>query len=198
MFIKFFGHPYVIIGIMQVVDCVKIVFICIIRMVVLFTKQNSNYHQQNLIDLLFVSGDPLIAHMINDPDGVIQIIGDIHYSQWTHDNPNHYYWFKVTGLYKAKIVPELEAVHVYVCFRKLNKFSQPMECINPPRHPGSDAADIRGLRGYWEYRGISYKHMSHLPLMQILQPPQTQQIKVYSKSRSLKITDPKTGKAIEI
>jgi hypothetical protein len=135
-------------------------------MVVKFSKQNSNYIQQNIIDILQTTvPDKKINKLANDKNdnNYIKIIGDIHRSQMTIDNPYGLFWFKIKAYEDGKELYLLSAVHIYVCFR-LMKFIKkkngyfPGECIIPYNIPGTDLPDISRLVGHWEFAKITYTH----------------------------------------
>ena len=127
-------------------------------MVVIFTKQKSNYNQQNIIDILSVVNHPTINHLIHSPRDYIRVVGDIHRSQFTSDNPQNYFWFKIQAFVNDMAIPELNAVHIYVCFQQyvFNYRTKQYilgSCINP--EGSTDIADISGLMGFWQFKKIT-------------------------------------------
>ena len=172
-------------------------------MVVQFSKQNSNYTKQNIIDILTTASleNPLIYDLIVSHNKSIVVYGDIHNSQYTYDNIKNNYWFKIKGYDEnGSLIPELKAAHIYVCFVQIiydfyNKGYNMSSCYNPPPKKNTDIADINGVNGLWQYVRITYGHQPmYIP------PQQKQQKKKISKpiSRKLEIIDPKTGKPIII
>lgn len=163
-------------------------------MVVYFSKQKSNYNQQNIIDILSVINNPLITSLMHSPYDYINIVGDIHRSQWTSDNPKNYFWLKIQGFIDDMPVPELKAAHIYVCFSQYildYKTGQYImgNCINPEGK--TDVADISNLMGFWQFKKITYG------LSPKVAPRKTTKLK-RRRSSALKIIDPKTGKPIQI
>ena len=131
-------------------------------MTVIFSKQHSNYHPQNLIDILQSIPDKTIKKLANDPVDYVKVIGDIHRSQFIADKPG-LFWFKIKGYKDGKEVTEISSVHIYVCFRRMrydkkgNKYISFKKCINPRPFEGTDIADITRLFGAWEYVDITYR-----------------------------------------
>ena len=165
-------------------------------MVVIFSKQNSNYTQQNIIDILSVINHPTINYLIHSQRDYIKIVGDIHRSQFTSDNPQNYFWFKLQGYMNDFLIPELKAAHVYVCFRQMSLNYNTGQyvmggCINPEGR--TDVADISGLMGFWEYKKITF---GLSPKNIVRQEPRKPMKKIPKKK--LQIIDPKTGKPIQI
>ena len=165
-------------------------------MVVIFSKQNSNYTQQNIIDILSVINHPTINYLLHSQRDYIKIVGDIHRSQFTSDNPQNYFWFKLQGYMNDFLIPELKAAHVYVCFRQMSLNYNTGQyvmggCINPEGR--TDVADISGLMGFWEYKKITFG-LSPKP-----SPTRTVRKPIKkSPTKKLQIIDPKTGKPIQI
>ena len=130
-------------------------------MVVLFSKKQSNYVQQNLIDILKSIPDPTIRRLAKHSKDHVKVIGDIHRSQWIAENPFGLFWFKIKGQQNNQNIPYLSSVHIYVCYRLLhfNSISMsytPGYCIAPNPIPNTDLPDLTGLMGHWEYAGISF------------------------------------------
>lgn len=170
-------------------------------MVVKFSKQNSNYTQQNIIDILSVVSmqNPLIYNLMMSPNDYILVQGDIHRSQFTSDNINNNYWFKIKGYINDFPVAELSAAHVYVCFRKIifNYINQQYViggCVNPRPYKGTDLADISNMRGTWEFVKITYG----LSPRSYAKRENLKKIPLKRESKKLQIVDPKTGKPIQI
>jgi hypothetical protein len=135
----------------------------ILIMVVVFSKQFSNYNQQNIVDLLNTVPDHNINYLINHPTDHIKVMGDIHRSQITSDNPNNNFWLKIRGLSSEFDTGYLNSVHIFVCFREYNynkraRSYTPGKCINPSLKSGTDLADISQLSGYWEFVKITFSH----------------------------------------
>jgi hypothetical protein len=165
-------------------------------MVVIFTKQNSNYTQQNIIDVLSVINHPTINYLIHSQRDYIKVVGDIHRSQFTSDNPQNYFWFKIQGYMNDFLIPDFKAVHIYVCFRQMQFNYNTRQyvmggCINPEGH--TDIADISGLMGFWEFKKITFGLSSR----NIVRQGNRRPVKKLP-SKKLEIVDPKTGKAIQI
>jgi len=174
-------------------------------MVVKFSKQNSNYTQQNIIDILSVASmqNPLIYNLMMSPHNYILVEGDIHRSQFTADNTKNNFWFKIKGFTSDGMpLAELSAAHIYVCFRKIIFDYRTQQyviggCINPRPFKGTDLADISRMRGTWEFvkmtYGLSPKNYFQLSNKAALRKPVKK-----SPSKKLQIIDPKTGKPIKI
>lgn len=132
-------------------------------MTVTFSKQASNYHPQNLIDILQYIPDKNIRDLAKHSKDSIKVIGDIHRSQFIADKPG-LFWFKIKGYKNGEEVPGLSSVHIFVCFRqfrldkKKKKYIPAKKCINPKPFPGTDIADITRLFGTWEFVDITYGH----------------------------------------
>lgn len=153
-------------------------------MVVFFSKQFSNYNQQNIVDLLSTIPDPNINYLIHHVSDGIKVMGDIHRSQITSDNPNNNFWLKIRGNSSEFDTGYLNSVHIFVCFREYNynkrsKRYTPGKCINPPVRNGTDLADISQLNGYWEFVKITFSHAK--PVAQVTPSP-----KKVVKKRSVK------------
>jgi len=163
----------------------------------------NNYTQQNIIDILSVAAQQnfMIYNLMMSPYDYILVEGDIHKSQWTSDNTQNNYWFKIKGFasngYPLK---ELKAAHIYVCFKQIsfdyrkNQYMFGM-CINPEPYKGTDIANISNLNGYWEFVNITYG----LSPANYFQQTNKNVKKVKTpQKKKLEIIDPKTGKPIII
>jgi len=165
-------------------------------MVVYFTKDSSNYNQQNIIDILSVINNNLIQYLLRDPVNYILVEGDIHRSQWTSDNPQNYFWLKIKGFIDDIPVPELRAAHVYLCFRE-QVFDRNTgqyiygTCFNPEGR--TDVADISNRMGYWQFVKITYGLSPKSASQDIKRKP----IKRAASKALIKI-DPKTGKVVAV
>jgi len=153
-------------------------------MTVTFSKQHSNYNPQNLVDMLSNIPNDFIKGIVNHPTDYVKVIGDIHRSQMTSDNPKNNYWFKIKIYVDGENVPEFNSVHIYVCFRTYvylpkKRIYKPGKCTNPRETMGTDIADISGIVGYWEYVKITYSHMA--PVCNIKQ----QRTKSVSRKKSV-------------
>lgn len=160
-----------------------------------FTKQNTNYHHQNIIDLLHNINDPVIQNAIKeDSKEIIQIMGDIHRSQFLADNPENYFWLRIQVLNEnGEFIPGYEGIHIFVCFRLLNIQNGKYvigQCINPPTQGKGDIANISKLFGFWEFRKMTNSFTTNLK--QISKKENSPK----RKKSPLKIIDPKTGKEI--
>lgn len=162
-------------------------------MTVKFTKQNTNYNHQNIIDLLTNINDPVIKKALNDDKQTIQVMGDIHRSQFLADNPENFFWLRLriydeTGM----VIPGYEGLHIFVCFRLL-KFSGNNyvmgQCITPPTYRGKDIANVSQLFGFWEFRKMTSSFKTNIKQISTKESPKRQR-------KPLKIIDPKTGKEI--
>lgn len=166
-------------------------------MVLIFSKKNTNYTQQNIVDVLMQASqvDQKIYFFVNSPNHIVKIEGDIHRSQWTADNINNNFWLKIR-IYDINMKPIFgyKALHIYVCFQtitydyKTNQFIFG-KCVNPIVKKGTDIADIRNYNGFWSFVNISYDIND---IKQIQNPPKKQ------PSKKLDIINPKTGKKIKI
>ena len=172
-------------------------------MVVKFSKQQSNYTQQNIIDVLSVASmeNPLIYNLMMSPYDYILVEGDVHRSQFTADNTWNNFWIKIKGFTSDGFpIPELKAAHIYLCFRNIVFDYRSRQfiiggCINPPEKKGTDIADISQLRGTWEFVRITY---GLSPRTYFRQQNQNRKPVKKSPSKALKIIDPKTGKQIKV
>ena len=171
-------------------------------MVVKFSKQNSNYTKQNIIDILTVASmqNQLIYNLMVAPYDYILVEGDIHRSQYTHDNTYNNYWIKIKGFTSEGYpIQSLKAAHIYLCFRQIEYDYQLRNyiignCINPPEKSGTDLADISQMRGTWEFVKITYG-LSPRTMAKKSGPRKPVPKR---KKNVLKIIDPKTGKPIKI
>ena len=165
-------------------------------MTILFTKQHTNYHHQNIIDLVSSINDPVIQNAILDTKNHIKIFGDIHRTQFLSDNPEQYYWVRlsVNDEYGIPIIG-YNGIHIFVCFRLFqykNGSYIKGECINPPSLNNTDIADITQIFGGWEFRKITYGFKQS-----IIENIETKKNNKPRKKNILKIIDPKTGKEIK-
>lgn len=132
-------------------------------MTVKFSKKHSNYNQMNMIQLLNRIPDDFIRYLVNHPTDYIKIMGDIHRSQYSSDNPKNNFWFKIKGYSNDIEIPHLKSIHIYVCFQlytynpKYKKYVHD-KCINPPTKEHTDLADVDNLTGFWDFANISYSH----------------------------------------
>lgn len=174
-------------------------------MVVKFSKNNSNYSKDNIIQVLYQASqvDNNIYNFIVSNNYILKVEGDIHRSQWTSDNTQNNYWLKIK-VFDLNMNPQpgYTALHIYVCFQTLyydyvsNNFLQG-NCINPPPKDGTDIADISLTTGYWSFVNISYgvspkTYFFNSNNINIKNPPPK------PKSKRLDIIDSKTGKKIKI
>jgi len=176
-------------------------------MVVHFSKQKSNYSKDNIVKVLFQACqfDNNLYAYINSNDYIVKVEGDIHRSQWTADNTNNNYWFKVK-VYDLDMMPQpgYSAIHIYVCFQTmyLNYNANPPsfflgQCINPPAIDGTDLADISSVTGFWSYVNISYgvspkSYFFNSNNLDIKKPPKKRE------NKKLDIINPKTGQKINV
>lgn len=127
-----------------------------------FSRENSNYIKENMVDMLLRVPSMDIQELINHSTDKITVMGDIHRSQFEAGNINNCFWFKITGTRDGKDVLYIRSMHLYVCFRQYyydnNGNVYLMDCINPPEQFGTDIADISNLYGHWELRKITYGH----------------------------------------
>lgn len=133
-------------------------------MVVKFTNTSyENFDRQNITDLLSYTGNETITRLANSKKSknYILVVGNIHKSQWTQDNPGGYHWLKIQGYDDNKLIKKLKAVHLYMCFYKysVDKFGNVsiIPCIIPENYPETDVAKVDLSTGYWNMIGISYK-----------------------------------------
>ena len=171
-------------------------------MVVRFSKQKSNYNQQNIVDIIATASikNPLLYQLMMSPTHTLLVQGDIHNSQYTYDNIKNNYWFKLKGYDEnGVLIPELRAAHIYVCFVQMvydykKQQYKTSACYNPPPKKGTDIADISGVVGLWQYVRITY---GTNPIF--IAPKKNIKRKTPKKvSKKLEIIDPKTGKPIII
>lgn len=175
-------------------------------MVLTFSKNNSNYTQQNISDVLMQAArtkDPNIYKYIVSNNYIVKVEGDIHRSQWTSDNTHNNYWIKIK-IYDNEMmpVPGYSALHIYVCFQTIMFHYQNNKyifgnCINPNAKKGTDIADISLLNGYWSFVDISYgiKPQQYFFESNNIKPKSPPKKPV---SKKLDIINPKTGKKIKI
>lgn len=162
-------------------------------MTIVFTKQNTNYNHDNIKTLIESIPDPIIQHAIYNEKQIVKIHGDIHKSQFLTDNPENYYWLRlsITDEYGMPII-DYSGVHLFLCFRLLKYVKHKYitgPCINPPSLNNTDIADISNLFGVWEFRKITYG------VKQFVQEKQTI---IKRQKKPLQIIDPKTGKLVSI
>lgn len=165
-------------------------------MTIIFTKQNTNYHQQNIIDLLNSINDPVIQEAIVNNKKQVKILGDIHRTQFLSDNPENYFWLRISVLDENQLpIIGYSGVHIFLCFR-LFKYRKGLyirgKCINPPTLNNTDIADVSKLFGGWEFRKITYSFQQSIK--QIIDKKEYNLPK--RKRIAIKIIDPKTGKEI--
>lgn len=115
---------------------------------IIFSRNNSNYDQQNMRDMLLTTRDPVINEIINHPRDTITVVGDIHRSQMILSNVNNLFWFKITATQNGQDVLYLRSFHFYVCFRPYFGNIPAKYCVNPPEYRG--IADVTGYYGVWE------------------------------------------------
>lgn len=174
-------------------------------MVLKFSKKNSNYNKQNIVDVLMQASqiDYKIYNFINSNNFIVKVEGDIHRSQWTSDNTNNNYWIKIK-VYDSNMMPisDYSALHIYVCFQTIlyNYQSNSFifgKCINPPAIKGTDIADISSMNGHWSFVNISYGIQ---PQNYFFQTNNIKKNKPIPKkiNKKLDIINPKTGKKIKI
>ena len=174
-------------------------------MVVDFTKENSNYSIQNIIQVLSQASfmDPQIHTFMMSPSYILKVVGDIHRSQWTADNTQNNYWLKISVTDSdMNLVPNYSAIHIYVCFQTIGFNYQTQQytfgnCVNPPSKGNTDIADIRNIEGFWAFVNISYgvspkNYFFQTNNINPNKPPPK------PKSKKLDIIDPKTGKKIKL
>jgi hypothetical protein len=130
-------------------------------MVVFFSKQESNYTQNNLVNLLQYIPEQGISYLANHLTDSIIVKGDIHRSQYSSSNPDNYFWFKIEGYQDGEEIKFMRSIHIFVCFRlyKYSHFTKGYiagDCINPESY--TDIADVGKLTGQWEFAGITYGH----------------------------------------
>lgn len=159
---------------------------------VIFSKKSSNYSKDNIRYILQQASqfDNELYSVFNNPNYEILVMGDIHRSQYISENVYNNYWFTIRiNTKNIKAIPILSSIHIYVCFRLMDRFNNLLDCINPPSH--NDIADISKLYGYWEYVGITKDSYKKVPSVSVL--------KTATKKRErkpLEIIDPTTGKQV--
>ena len=163
-----------------------------------FVPQGRNSYPENIKQIIENINDPVVQDAYKSNDKEVHVIGDIHYTQWTSDNPEKHYWFRFSiHDENGNIIIGYSGVHVFVCFRIWNfhngKF-KPGKCIKPPAVKGTDIADISNLYGGWEMKKITYGFQQSIQ-------QNKQEIKTTVPKRQRKrisIIDPKTGKHINL
>lgn len=120
-------------------------------------NENKNFSIQNMTNIIFYLNIPNLNYYINDRESSVEVIGNIHRSQWTSDNPKHNYWVRVMVKDREGYpVIGLSTLHIFVCYRLYNQvqFSNDVtrgKCIKPePIREGSDYPDVSRLFGNWE------------------------------------------------
>ena len=159
-----------------------------------FTKQNSNYHPQNIIDLLYSINDEVISGALNSLTHTVIVVGDIHRSMFSADNADGLYWLKIRVVNEnGAVIDGYGALHVFVCFRLSvlrNGSYHRGPCITPPPKAGTDIAEVSNLVGWWEFKRMTKNIQS--AIINSPRPPPSRR-----PSKRFTITDPKTGKIIE-
>lgn len=173
-------------------------------MVLKFSKKNTNYSQQNIVDVLMQASqiDYKIYNFMNSQSYILKVEGDIHRSQWTADNTMNNYWLKIK-VYDSDMnpVPGYTAIHIYVCFQTITYNYQMNQyifenCINPNPKKSTDIADVNGLNGFWSFVNISYginPNQYFFDTNNVTKKTTPKKI-----NKKLDIINPKTGKKIKI
>jgi len=170
-------------------------------MTIRFLSQGQkNFNEENIIQIIKHINDPVIQNALDSNENEIRINGEIHASQFTSDNPENFFWFRLSVHDKnGHYIIGDSSLHIFVCFRllniKTNRFYPSKNCINPPVKNGTDIANIDGLFGFWEYKKITYGFVQQLQQnSQIL----VQNLPKQQKSKAITIFDPKTNKPINL
>ena len=166
-------------------------------MTIRFVPQGKNYHPENIKQIIENINEPVVKDAVKSEKKEVRVIGDIHYTQWTSDNPENHYWFRFSVHDEnGDAITGYSGIHVFVCFRVWDfhngKF-KPGKCIRPNPYKGGDVADISNLYGGWEMKKITYGFQQSVQ-------QNAEQIKRTIPKRQRKrisIIDPKTGKKIE-
>lgn len=126
-------------------------------MVVKFTKNRKhNFDKNNIIEILNYIQDPDIQNLVSHPKDFILVVGSIHKSQFTADNPQGFHWIKIQGYRNNTLVHRLSAVHIYLCFHSFDTYGNYMGCKIPPNYTGTDIANVDNIYGRWDVVGLSY------------------------------------------
>lgn len=125
-------------------------------------NKNKNFNEQRMINIIYNLNILNLNYYINNPYAQVEVMGNIHRSQWTSDNPDHNYWVRVSVKDENGYpVVELSTLHIFLCYRLYNQvqYSNEIyrgECIKPePVRKGSDYPDVSRLFGNWEAIGWS-------------------------------------------
>ena len=120
-------------------------------------NKNKNFNEQNMTKIIYYLNIPGLNYYINDQYAQVEVIGNIHRSQWTSDNPDHNYWVRVMVKDAGDLpVLGLSTLHIFLCYRVYNQVQYSNQvykgaCIIPePVREGSDYPDVSRLFGNWE------------------------------------------------
>lgn len=121
------------------------------KMVVKFVNRyQQNFNKSNLRYILKNFNYQDIADIANHKTDFVLVEGNVHRSQYTHDNPQGYHWIKIKAFRNNSLVPHLSAVHIYVCFNIIHG------CIIPYNYPGTDIANVEYMQGNRVPIGVSF------------------------------------------
>ncbi len=155
-----------------------------------------NYVQQNLLDVIGSINDPVIQEAFLDDRARIQVHGPVHRTQLTSDNPEYYFWIRLSvqdG--EGNIIPGYGGVHIFLCFQLFQWTGTGYrlgQCITPePYSDHVDIANVENMFGYW--RTVRFT----LGVQNAFQQIKVETPRVPRKRTPLVIMDPKTGHKIE-
>ena len=168
-------------------------------MTIRFVPQGKNYQPENIVEIIANINDPVIQDAFHSKNKEIQVKGDIHASQLTSDNPEKFYWLRLSVHDETgQPIIGYSGIHIFVCFRNMqmkNGRFYPLNCITPQPIRGTDMPDVSGKFGFWEFRKITYGVQQ-----QIKQNPKPimNTVPKRLKTKRISIIDPKTGKKIDL
>lgn len=149
-----------------------------------FTKNQgeTNFLHYNIINILRLIDDPRIQDLIFDEQSNLQVMGDIHRSQFIAGND--YPWFTIKGTTNGQIT--LPSTHVYVCYKYI--YNPPIcyistNCFSPDGY----VPEVDLNCGRWEFVNITFSTDNK----QIVFEDKPKHIKEYKEKQQ--IIDPVTG-----
>lgn len=153
---------------------------------------NCNYYYNNIERILEYTQDPQILEYLDSPDRTIMVQGNIHRTQFSSDNPENHWWFRITGVGQGSI-------HVFVCLRYKyppeygDKYYD--ECLTPESDTDVAPQYLRENGNYWELVRISYSQDKSVHIVNKnveSNPPKPR------PNKGLNIINPKTGQSVHI
>ncbi len=158
-----------------------------------------NYIEQNILDIIRSINEPIIQDAFNDEHDRIMVHGPIHRSQKTIDNPEKYYWLRISITDKNNnIIPGYGGIHIFLCFQLWywnNNNYILGECITPEPYLNQDIANVENLLGFWRF--IRFTYEAKKSFEQVVRSIDTRS-QITRKRNPFAIINPKTGEKITI